>query len=54
MSILVEEASTSKAKGKVPRHKKRKRNESSSTFASTSSASNTPPGGGKWKRKMVR
>ncbi|KAL0396327.1 UNVERIFIED_CONTAM: hypothetical protein Scaly_0081100 [Sesamum calycinum] len=43
-SVLVGEASTSKAKGKVARREKRKKGETSSTTASTSSAPVTPLG----------
>ncbi|KAL0392877.1 UNVERIFIED_CONTAM: hypothetical protein Sradi_2510500 [Sesamum radiatum] len=53
-SVLVGEASTSKAKGKVVGCEKRKKDESSSTAASTSSAPITPLSGGKGKRKRVR
>ncbi|KAL0311608.1 UNVERIFIED_CONTAM: hypothetical protein Sangu_2455500 [Sesamum angustifolium] len=52
-SILMGEASTSKANGKVARREKRKKDETSSTAASTSSAPVTPLGGGKGKRKRV-
>ncbi|KAL0285340.1 UNVERIFIED_CONTAM: hypothetical protein Sangu_2783500 [Sesamum angustifolium] len=52
--VLVGEASTSKAKGKVAGREKRKKDETSSTTASTLSAPVTPLGGGKGKRKMVR
>ncbi|KAL0298862.1 UNVERIFIED_CONTAM: hypothetical protein Sradi_6546000 [Sesamum radiatum] len=51
--VLVKEASTSKAKGKVAGCEKRKKGETSSTAASTSSAPITPLGGGKGKRKRV-
>ncbi|KAL0301584.1 UNVERIFIED_CONTAM: hypothetical protein Sradi_6435200 [Sesamum radiatum] len=53
-SILLGEASTSKAKGKVAGRWKRKKDESSSTAASTSSAPVIPLGGGKGKTKRVR
>ncbi|KAL0427967.1 UNVERIFIED_CONTAM: hypothetical protein Slati_2971500 [Sesamum latifolium] len=53
-SILVGEASTSKAEGKVVGREKRKKDETSSTAARTSSAPVTPLGGGKGKRKRVR
>ncbi|KAL0311663.1 UNVERIFIED_CONTAM: hypothetical protein Scaly_2921200 [Sesamum calycinum] len=53
-SVLVGEASTSKANGKVSGCEKRKKDETSSTAASTSSAPITPLGGGKGKRKRVR
>ncbi|KAK4383691.1 hypothetical protein Sango_2752900, partial [Sesamum angolense] len=53
-SVLVGEASTSKAKGKVAGREKSKKDETSSTAASTSSAPVTPLGGGKGKRKRVR
>ncbi|KAL0463605.1 UNVERIFIED_CONTAM: hypothetical protein Slati_0248100 [Sesamum latifolium] len=53
-SVLVGEASTSKAKGKVIEREKRKKDEMSSTAANTSSAPVTPLGGGKGKRKRVR
>ncbi|KAK4382240.1 hypothetical protein Sango_2891900 [Sesamum angolense] len=43
-SVLVGEASTSKAKGKVAGHEKRKNDETSYTIASTSSAPATPLG----------
>ncbi|KAL0285090.1 UNVERIFIED_CONTAM: hypothetical protein Sangu_2794500 [Sesamum angustifolium] len=43
-SVLVGEASTSKAKGKVAGREKRKKDETSSTAASTSSATVTPLG----------
>ncbi|KAL0344386.1 UNVERIFIED_CONTAM: hypothetical protein Sangu_1326000 [Sesamum angustifolium] len=52
-TVLMGEASTSKAKGKVARREKRKKGETSSTAASTLSAPITPPGGGKGKRKRV-
>ncbi|KAL0427553.1 UNVERIFIED_CONTAM: hypothetical protein Slati_2930100 [Sesamum latifolium] len=52
--VLVVEASTSKAKGKVAGCKKRKKDETSSIATSTSSALFTPLGGGKEKRKRVR
>ncbi|KAK4391363.1 hypothetical protein Sango_1914100 [Sesamum angolense] len=52
-SVLVGEASTSKAKGKIAGREKRKKDETSSTTASTSSVSITPLGGGKGKRKSV-
>ncbi|KAL0292213.1 UNVERIFIED_CONTAM: hypothetical protein Sangu_2530100 [Sesamum angustifolium] len=52
-SVLVGEASTSKAKGKVAGREKRKEDEMSSTTASTSSAPVTPLGRGKGKRKRV-
>ncbi|KAL0294765.1 UNVERIFIED_CONTAM: hypothetical protein Sangu_3211500 [Sesamum angustifolium] len=52
--VLVGEASTSKAKGKVAGREKRKKDETSSTTASTSSAPVTLLGGGKGKRKRVR
>ncbi|KAL0292246.1 UNVERIFIED_CONTAM: hypothetical protein Sangu_3255900 [Sesamum angustifolium] len=52
-TVLVGEASTSKAKGKVARREKRKKGETSSTVASTSSAPVTPLGGGKGKRKRI-
>ncbi|KAL0317419.1 UNVERIFIED_CONTAM: hypothetical protein Sangu_2156200 [Sesamum angustifolium] len=44
-SVLVGEASTSKAKGKIVEREKRKKNETSITAASTSSAPITPLGG---------
>ncbi|KAL0349785.1 UNVERIFIED_CONTAM: hypothetical protein Sradi_4127700 [Sesamum radiatum] len=53
-SVLVGEASTSKAEGNVAGHEKRKKDETSSTVASTSSVPVTPLGGGKGKRKRVR
>ncbi|KAL0329201.1 UNVERIFIED_CONTAM: hypothetical protein Sradi_4906800 [Sesamum radiatum] len=53
-SVLVGEASTSKAKGKVAGHEKRKKDETSSTAASTLSAPVTLLGGGKRKRKRIR
>ncbi|KAL0427594.1 UNVERIFIED_CONTAM: hypothetical protein Slati_2934200 [Sesamum latifolium] len=53
-SVLVGEASTSKAKGKDAGREKRKKDKTSSTTASTSSVPVTPPGGGKGKRKRVR
>ncbi|KAL0288563.1 UNVERIFIED_CONTAM: hypothetical protein Sradi_7095100 [Sesamum radiatum] len=53
-SILVGEASTFKAKGKVAGREKRKKDETSSIAASTSSVPITPLGGGKGKRKRVR
>ncbi|KAL0391215.1 UNVERIFIED_CONTAM: hypothetical protein Scaly_0478600 [Sesamum calycinum] len=53
-SVLVGEASTSKAKGKVVEREKRKKSETSSTTSRTSSALITPLGGGKGKRKRVR
>ncbi|KAL0431119.1 UNVERIFIED_CONTAM: hypothetical protein Sradi_0737900 [Sesamum radiatum] len=53
-SVLVEEASTSKAKGKVAEYEKRKKDYKSSIIASTLSAPVTPLGGGKEKRKRVR
>ncbi|KAL0387592.1 UNVERIFIED_CONTAM: hypothetical protein Sradi_2641000 [Sesamum radiatum] len=49
----MEEALTSKAKGKVAGSKKRKKDEMSSIVASTSSTPVTPQGGGKGKRKRV-
>ncbi|KAL0387787.1 UNVERIFIED_CONTAM: hypothetical protein Sradi_2660500 [Sesamum radiatum] len=52
-SVLVGEASTSKAKGKVAGHEKRKKDEASSTAARTSSAPFTPLGEGKGKRKRI-
>ncbi|KAK4394211.1 hypothetical protein Sango_1891900 [Sesamum angolense] len=52
--VLVGEASTSKANGKIAGREKRKKGETSSTAASTSSAPITPLGGGKGKRKTVR
>ncbi|KAL0336646.1 UNVERIFIED_CONTAM: hypothetical protein Sradi_4876500 [Sesamum radiatum] len=52
-TVLVGEASTSKAKGKVAGREKRKKGEMSSTTASTSSAPITLLGGGKGKRKRV-
>ncbi|KAL0283830.1 UNVERIFIED_CONTAM: hypothetical protein Sangu_2865900 [Sesamum angustifolium] len=53
LSVLVGEASTSKAKGKVAGREKRKKVETSSTATSTSSAPVTQLGGGKGKRKTV-
>ncbi|KAL0394603.1 UNVERIFIED_CONTAM: hypothetical protein Slati_4426500 [Sesamum latifolium] len=53
-SVLVGEASTSKAKGKVARREKRKNDETSSTTASTSSTPITSLGESKGKRKRVR
>ncbi|KAL0307308.1 UNVERIFIED_CONTAM: hypothetical protein Sradi_6148100 [Sesamum radiatum] len=50
-SVLVGEASTSKAKGKVVGREKREKDEMSSTAASTLSAPVTPLGVGKGKRK---
>ncbi|KAL0287927.1 UNVERIFIED_CONTAM: hypothetical protein Scaly_2750600 [Sesamum calycinum] len=52
-SVVMGEASTSKAKGKVVGCEKRKNDETSSSVASTSSAPVTPLGG-KGKRKRVR
>ncbi|KAL0299881.1 UNVERIFIED_CONTAM: hypothetical protein Sangu_3150200, partial [Sesamum angustifolium] len=52
-SILVGEASTSKAKDKVARREKTKKGETSSAAASTSSAPVTPLSWGKGKRKRV-
>ncbi|KAL0411127.1 UNVERIFIED_CONTAM: hypothetical protein Slati_3702400 [Sesamum latifolium] len=52
-SVLVGEASTSKAKGKIARREKRKKDVTSSIAASTSSAPVTPLGGGKGKKKRV-
>ncbi|KAL0349809.1 UNVERIFIED_CONTAM: hypothetical protein Sradi_4130100 [Sesamum radiatum] len=52
-TVLVVEASTSKAKSKVAGREKWKKRETSSTAASTSSAPLTPLGGGKGKRKRV-
>ncbi|KAL0427759.1 UNVERIFIED_CONTAM: hypothetical protein Slati_2950700 [Sesamum latifolium] len=52
--VLVGEASTSKAKGKVVGREKRKKDETSSTTTSTLSAPVTPLGRGKGKRKRVR
>ncbi|KAL0290633.1 UNVERIFIED_CONTAM: hypothetical protein Sradi_7046300 [Sesamum radiatum] len=52
-TVLVGEASTSKAKGKVAEREKRKKGETSSIAASTLSAPITPLGGGKGKRKRV-
>ncbi|KAL0381207.1 UNVERIFIED_CONTAM: hypothetical protein Sangu_0185000 [Sesamum angustifolium] len=52
-TVVVGEASTSKAKGKVTRHEKMKKGEMSSTAVSTSSAPVTPLGGDKGKRKRV-
>ncbi|KAL0433752.1 UNVERIFIED_CONTAM: hypothetical protein Slati_2709500 [Sesamum latifolium] len=52
-SVLVGEASTSKAKGKVAKHEKRTKDETSSRAASTSSAPVTPLGRDKGKRKRV-
>ncbi|KAL0290360.1 UNVERIFIED_CONTAM: hypothetical protein Sangu_2577300 [Sesamum angustifolium] len=51
-TVLVGEASNSKAKGKVARREKRKK--VFSTTASTLSVPITPLGGGKGKRKRVR
>ncbi|KAL0439278.1 UNVERIFIED_CONTAM: hypothetical protein Slati_2410800 [Sesamum latifolium] len=53
-SVLMGEALTSKAKGKVAGREKRKKDETSSNVASTSSAPVTPLGGGKGKRKRAR
>ncbi|KAL0449001.1 UNVERIFIED_CONTAM: hypothetical protein Slati_1456500 [Sesamum latifolium] len=53
-SVLVGQASTSKAKGKVAGCEKRKKDETSSTAASTSSAPVTLLGRGKGKRKRFR
>ncbi|KAL0282418.1 UNVERIFIED_CONTAM: hypothetical protein Sradi_7262400 [Sesamum radiatum] len=53
-SVLVGEASTSKAKGKVSGREKRKKDETSSTTSSTSSAPVTPLGRSKGKRKRFR
>ncbi|KAL0336651.1 UNVERIFIED_CONTAM: hypothetical protein Sradi_4877000 [Sesamum radiatum] len=53
-SVLVGEASTSKANGKVAGCEKRKKDETSSTAASTLSSPVTPLGGSKGKRKRVR
>ncbi|KAL0329234.1 UNVERIFIED_CONTAM: hypothetical protein Sradi_4910100, partial [Sesamum radiatum] len=52
-TVLVGEASTSKAKGKVAGREMRKKGEMFSTTASTSSVPVTPLGGGKGKRKRV-
>ncbi|KAL0445852.1 UNVERIFIED_CONTAM: hypothetical protein Slati_1713100 [Sesamum latifolium] len=52
-SVLVGEASTSKAKGKVARREKRKKDETSSIAASTLSAPVTPLDVVKEKRKRV-
>ncbi|KAL0387772.1 UNVERIFIED_CONTAM: hypothetical protein Sradi_2659000 [Sesamum radiatum] len=52
-TVLMGEASTSKANGKVAGREKRKKGETSSTVASTSSAPITPLGEGKGKRKRV-
>ncbi|KAL0298591.1 UNVERIFIED_CONTAM: hypothetical protein Sradi_6518900 [Sesamum radiatum] len=52
-SVLVEEVSTSKAKGKDAGREKRKKDETSSTVAGTSSVPVTLLGGGKGKRKRV-
>ncbi|KAL0431163.1 UNVERIFIED_CONTAM: hypothetical protein Sradi_0742300 [Sesamum radiatum] len=52
-SILVGEASTSKAKDKIAGHEKRKKDEMSSIVASTSSAPIPPLSGGKGNRKRV-
>ncbi|KAL0367091.1 UNVERIFIED_CONTAM: hypothetical protein Sradi_3599200 [Sesamum radiatum] len=52
-SVLVGEASTSKAKSKFAGREKRKKDETSSIAASTLSAPVTPLGGGKGKRKKV-
>ncbi|KAL0305168.1 UNVERIFIED_CONTAM: hypothetical protein Sangu_3047400 [Sesamum angustifolium] len=54
LSVLVGDASTSKAKGKVAGRKKRKKDKTSCTATSTSSVPVTPLGGGKGKRKRVR
>ncbi|KAL0336715.1 UNVERIFIED_CONTAM: hypothetical protein Sradi_4883400 [Sesamum radiatum] len=54
LSVLVEEASTFKARGKVAGREKKKKDETSSTAASTSSAPVTTLGGGKGNRKRVR
>ncbi|KAL0289024.1 UNVERIFIED_CONTAM: hypothetical protein Sradi_5847400 [Sesamum radiatum] len=53
-SVLVGEASSSKAKGKDVGRKKRKKDETSSTTASTSNFPITLLGEGKGKRKRVR
>ncbi|KAL0325052.1 UNVERIFIED_CONTAM: hypothetical protein Sradi_5074500 [Sesamum radiatum] len=53
-TVLVGEASTSKAKGKVAGREKRKKGEMFSTTANTSNIPVTPLGGGKGKRKRVR
>ncbi|KAK4403149.1 hypothetical protein Sango_1055600 [Sesamum angolense] len=50
-SVLVGEASTSKAKGKVVGCKKEKKDQTSSIVASTSSVPVTPLGGGKRKEE---
>ncbi|KAL0419027.1 UNVERIFIED_CONTAM: hypothetical protein Sradi_1316200 [Sesamum radiatum] len=52
-TVLVGEASTSKAKGKVAGREKRKKGEMFSTTANTSSVLVTLLGGGKGKRKRV-
>ncbi|KAL0295300.1 UNVERIFIED_CONTAM: hypothetical protein Sangu_3202000 [Sesamum angustifolium] len=54
LSVLVGEASTSKAKGKVVEREKRKKDETSSTVATTLSGLVTSLGWGKGKRKRVR
>ncbi|KAL0298872.1 UNVERIFIED_CONTAM: hypothetical protein Sradi_6547000, partial [Sesamum radiatum] len=53
-TVLVGEASTSKAKGKVAGREKRKKGEMFSTTAKTSNIPVTQLGGGKGKRKRVR
>ncbi|KAL0295745.1 UNVERIFIED_CONTAM: hypothetical protein Sangu_3186600 [Sesamum angustifolium] len=52
--VLMGEASTSKAKGRVAGREKRKKGEMFSTTANTSNIPVTPLGGGKGKRKRVR
>ncbi|KAL0308932.1 UNVERIFIED_CONTAM: hypothetical protein Sradi_5835500 [Sesamum radiatum] len=52
-TVLVGEASTSKAKGKVAGREKRNKGEMFSTTAKTSNIPVTPLGGGKGKRKRV-
>ncbi|KAL0392803.1 UNVERIFIED_CONTAM: hypothetical protein Sradi_2503100 [Sesamum radiatum] len=52
-TVLVGEASTSKAKGKDVRREKRKKGETSSTAASTSSALVTPLGGGRFSQSRI-
>ncbi|KAL0285937.1 UNVERIFIED_CONTAM: hypothetical protein Sradi_7160100 [Sesamum radiatum] len=54
LSVLVGEASTSKAKGKVEGREKRKKGETSSTTVGTLITPVTPLGRGKGKWKSVR